>query len=155
MKNIQSWSFSYFNLNGSSILFSSVCLSVCVHPFSKPNQYHNLMKCTIQQASEETLSNIRTVVSLGQEEEFFEKFRKELSTSHRYRIYWRAFKRQQMSKTNWHISVLFRQAKKRSHFAGLVTGSFFGIINLSFAAAFRYGGYLVTKDDVTIKEMMT
>ena len=50
---------------------------------------------------------------------------------------------------------LFRQAKKRSHFAGLVTGSFMGIISLSFSAAFRYGGYLVTEDDITIKDMMT
>ena len=53
------------------------------------------------------------------------------------------------------VSLLLREAKKRSHFAGLVTGSFMGIISLSFSAAFRYGGYLVTEDDITIKDMMT
>ena len=54
-----------------------------------------------------------------------------------------------------YVYVLFRKAKKVCHFAGLATGSFMGIVNLSFAAGFRYGGYLVTEDDVTIKEMMT
>ena len=57
--------------------------------------------------------------------------------------------------TDMHVYYQFREAKKRSHFAGLATGSFMGIISLSFAAAFRYGGYLVTEDDITIKEMMT
>ena len=41
----------------------------------------------LQQASEETLSNIQTVVSLGLEDEFFERFRQELLAPYRYRIF--------------------------------------------------------------------
>ena len=48
-----------------------------------------------------------------------------------------------------------RKAKKACHLSGIATGSFMGIINLSYGAAFRYGGYLVTEDDITIKDMTT
>ncbi|CAB4013881.1 Multidrug resistance 1 [Paramuricea clavata] len=80
--------------------------------------------------ADETFSNIQTVVSLGREEEFYERYREEMI-------------------------VPYKLAKKTSHFAGLANGFFFGIMNLSYGAGFRYGGYLVEEDDVNIEEMMT
>jgi hypothetical protein len=53
------------------------------------------------------------------------------------------------------LFLIFRHAKKTSHFAGLANGFFFGIMNLSYGAGFRYGGHLVEEDDVNIEEMMT
>ena len=53
------------------------------------------------------------------------------------------------------IRGLFRRAKKVVHFAGISTGSAMCLVNLSFAATFRYGGKLVTDRDITLREMMT
>ena len=48
-----------------------------------------------------------------------------------------------------------RKVKKAVHFGGLATGSTMCIVNLSFAASFRYGGKLLVDGDITLKEMMT
>ncbi|XP_028416784.1 multidrug resistance protein 1-like isoform X1 [Dendronephthya gigantea] len=80
--------------------------------------------------AEETFSNIQTVVSLGREEEFYQRYQEEMI-------------------------IPYRRAKKTSHFSGLSNGFFFGIMNLSYGAGFRYGGYLVEEGDVNIEEMMT
>ncbi|CAB3990056.1 multidrug resistance 1 isoform X2, partial [Paramuricea clavata] len=80
--------------------------------------------------AEETLSNIQTVASLGREEEFFERYRTAMAEP-------------------------YRKAKKICHFAGLATGSTFCIVNLTFAASFRYGATLVVDYDITLKDMMT
>jgi hypothetical protein len=50
---------------------------------------------------------------------------------------------------------LYRKAKKNAHFAGMATGSTLCIVNLTFAATFRYGATLVVDYDITLKEMMT
>ncbi|XP_028410024.1 multidrug resistance protein 1-like [Dendronephthya gigantea] len=80
--------------------------------------------------AEETLANIQTVVSLGREDEFFERYRTAMAEP-------------------------YRKAKKNVHYAGLATGSTLCIINLTFSATFRYGAKLVVDGDVTLKEMMT
>jgi hypothetical protein len=58
---------------------------------------------------------------------------------------------------NYVTFILFpnRKAKKICHFAGLATGSTFCIVNLTFAASFRYGATLVVDYDITLKDMMT
>ena len=48
----------------------------------------------------------------------------------------------------------FRKAKKRCHLAGLLDGCALAVFNLSLAAGFRYGGYLVVKGDVDLEDMM-
>ncbi|XP_028410025.1 multidrug resistance protein 1-like [Dendronephthya gigantea] len=80
--------------------------------------------------AEETLSNIQTVVLLGQEEKFFERYRAAMAEP-------------------------YRKAKRKAHFAGLATGFTVCIVNLTFSAAFRYGAKLVVDRDVTMKDMMT
>ncbi|CAB4008047.1 multidrug resistance 1-like [Paramuricea clavata] len=80
--------------------------------------------------AEETLSNIQTVVSLGKEDEFFERYR-----------------------AAWYKP--YKSAKRASQFSGMATGSMMGTIAISNAVVFRYGGYLVMEGEVTVQEMMT
>ncbi|XP_028401686.1 multidrug resistance protein 1-like [Dendronephthya gigantea] len=82
------------------------------------------------QVAAETISNIQTVVSLGQEDTFFERFRESQAET-------------------------FRKAKRASHIAGFANGSVMGAVNISFAVGFRYGGYLLTEDELTLQDMMT
>ncbi|XP_046843213.1 ATP-dependent translocase ABCB1-like isoform X2 [Xenia sp. Carnegie-2017] len=81
------------------------------------------------QVAEETFSNILTVVSLGQERKFIQKYKATLS-------------------------IPLRKAKWTSQFSGLATGSMMGTVSLSLAVVFRYGGYLIVKGDITVAEMM-
>ena len=53
-----------------------------------------------------------------------------------------------------YVNFLYRESKKKSHTAGLSNGCFMGVINLSFAAGFGYGGHLVVEGDVALQDMM-
>ncbi|XP_046862109.1 ATP-dependent translocase ABCB1-like isoform X2 [Xenia sp. Carnegie-2017] len=78
----------------------------------------------------ETISNIQTVVSLGREEEFYERY------------------------SDSQIEPL-RKAKRTSHMAGFANGTLMAVGNIAFAVGFRYGGYLLSKGKVDVNEMTT
>lgn len=82
------------------------------------------------QVAMETFANIQTVVSFGMEERFFDYYQNAMKSP-------------------------FRKCKKATHIGGLALGATMSIVNISFAAAFRYGGHLIHNGDLSLKEAMT
>ncbi|XP_028411655.1 multidrug resistance protein 1-like isoform X2 [Dendronephthya gigantea] len=78
---------------------------------------------------EESFTNIETIASFNRESECFAKYEEAAIAMH-------------------------KKGKKDSHCLGVLAGTLMAIINLSFAVAFRLGGYLVTEKEVTLRDMM-